>query len=283
MPTRSRGTGARGLSVINDMPSDLFVMFSTAPGNKAEDGAAGSRNSPFAEAFLKHINSTEPLSIMAAHVTSETLNLTDQRQRPFYRGSIISDIYYSLNPTRAPGQTAQVTPAPVATHAPRPEPQPAPKPPRERQPRVPKEITPAHLHTIGVSIGSSFADPALILTVYGTYSPIRHLFIQLGLDVGFLSVYDEVQSYYSIYPFTHVGSFLPIKNIGGLYAGLGVGYMTGQYIFSRGNTPADINIFATDFFTGFNFLNIIDISYTLRTDFKSASNKLTVGYTYRFK
>jgi len=58
---------------------------------------------------LKHIKSTEPLTIMAGHVTNETLSLTGQRQRPFYRGSIISDVYYSLNP-RKPDQTAVVVP-----------------------------------------------------------------------------------------------------------------------------------------------------------------------------
>jgi len=98
LPTAGRGGGGRGLAMIRDVPSDLFVMFSTSPGNKADDGAAGKRNSPFAEAFLKYIKSNEPLSLMAVDVTQETLNLTEQRQRPFHRGSMISEKYYSLNP-----------------------------------------------------------------------------------------------------------------------------------------------------------------------------------------
>jgi hypothetical protein len=106
LPTAGRGGGGRGLAMIRDVPSDLFVMFSTAPGNKADDGAAGKRNSPFAEAFLKYIKSNEPVYQMAIDVTQETLKLTDQRQRPFQRGSIISEKYYSLNP-----QTVQPTPS----------------------------------------------------------------------------------------------------------------------------------------------------------------------------
>jgi tetratricopeptide (TPR) repeat protein len=72
-------------------------MFSTAAGDVAADGK-GSRNSPFAEAFLKHIDSPEPLVLMASEVISETMARTNNTQRPFSRGSIISDKRYSLNP-----------------------------------------------------------------------------------------------------------------------------------------------------------------------------------------
>jgi len=118
LPSSGRGGGGRGLAIVSEPPSDLFIMFSTAPGNKADDGAAGKRNSPFAEAFLKHIMSTEPVYQMAIDVTQETLNLTGQRQRPFQRGSIISEKYYSLNPEAVipapqPVQTVQPTPQPV--------------------------------------------------------------------------------------------------------------------------------------------------------------------------
>jgi hypothetical protein len=116
LPTNSRGSGTRGLSVVRQVP-DLFIMFSTAPGEKADDGV-GKRNSPFAEAFLKYIRSTEPLQITAAHIFNETLSLTGGRQRPYHSGSIISDAYYSLNPSATPFVTpvpAQPTPAPVVT------------------------------------------------------------------------------------------------------------------------------------------------------------------------
>jgi hypothetical protein len=128
LPAAGRGGGGRGLAMIREVPSDLFVMFSTAPGDKADDGAAGKRNSPFAEAFLKYIKSNEPVYQMAIDVTQETLSLTGQRQRPFQRGSIISEKYYSLNPQAgqaatqpaqsAPAQNpapAAITPAPVVT------------------------------------------------------------------------------------------------------------------------------------------------------------------------
>jgi len=81
---------------ISDVPPDLFIMYSTAYGKPALEGD-GKRNSPFIEAFLKHIMSTEPLSLMASDVISETRSITGGRQIPDYQGSIISEKYYSLN------------------------------------------------------------------------------------------------------------------------------------------------------------------------------------------
>jgi tetratricopeptide (TPR) repeat protein len=102
LPSSSRGAESRGLAAIQDVPGDFFVMFSTAAGDVAADGK-GKRNSPFAEAFLKHIASSEPVVMMASDVAGETMRLTNNQQRPLSRGSIISDKYYSLNRERSGG------------------------------------------------------------------------------------------------------------------------------------------------------------------------------------
>jgi formylglycine-generating enzyme required for sulfatase activity len=115
LPATTRRSSTRGLAVINDVPADLFVMFSTAPGETAIDGQ-GKRNSPFAEAFLKNIESKEGLLYMAADVMRDTATLTENMQQPFFRGSIVSEKYYSLNR----GGTPQAQAAPPA---PRPAPQ----------------------------------------------------------------------------------------------------------------------------------------------------------------
>jgi formylglycine-generating enzyme required for sulfatase activity len=86
-------------------------MFSTAPGETALDGQ-GKRNSPFAEAFLKNVNSREGLLYMAADVMRDTATLTGNLQQPFFRGSIVSDKYYSLNRAGTP-QVAQPAPRPA--------------------------------------------------------------------------------------------------------------------------------------------------------------------------
>jgi len=168
------------------------------------------------------------------------------------------------------------------------EPEPAQPPPVAQTEAPPEPTAPdtgraARLNTLGVSIGSSFADPLLIASVHGTFSPLRNLFLGLGFDIGMISGIDGAKSYYSLYPFARIGYFLPFKEKGGWYAGAGVGYMTGKYTFYGGDAPVSVSVFAADFTMGFNLWNMLDISYTLRTNFKSVNNKVTAGYTHRFK
>ena len=40
---------------------------------------------------------------------------------------------------------------------------------------------------------------------------------------------------------------------------------------------------AMDFGMGFNFGNVVDLSYTLRTNFETLSNKVSLGFVYRFR
>jgi len=139
---------------------------------------------------------------------------------------------------------------------------------------------PARFWSAGVSVGTSFTEPWVIGTVRATIAPLRHSFLELGFDYGMVSIIADVESYYSMYPFAHYAFFLPFPKGGGWYAGAGGGLMLAEYIFPEIKIP--VQIFALDITTGINLWNMLDIAYTLRTDFKSANNKLTVGYTYRF-
>jgi TolB-like protein len=146
-----------------------------------------------------------------------------------------------------------------------------------------RKTDPAKLWTIGVSVGSSFSAPWFIGTVHGTIAPFKNIFLELGCDVGLVAGDERVTEYYSVYPYAHIAYFLPFGDKGGWYAGLGAGFMMAFYTFDVG--PHDpINIFALDAITGVNLWNFLDISYTIRarTDFTGASNKLSVGFTYRF-
>jgi len=140
---------------------------------------------------------------------------------------------------------------------------------------------PSKFWSIGVSAGTSFAAPWAIGTVHGTIAPFRNSFLELGIDYGMISQVADAEQYYSLYPFIHASYFRPFKKSGGWYAGAGCGYMIGKYTFPEGDIP--INIFAADVTAGINIGNIIDISYTARSNFKSVNHKLAVGYTYRFK
>ena len=165
-----------------------------------------------------------------------------------------------------------------------------------RQPKEPKAVEPetdnnARLWTLGVSVGSAFTTPLMIGTLHGTIAPVRNFFLNIGCDFGMVTPYTNVD-YYSIYPFVHAAGFVPFTNKGGWYAGAGVGVMIVSYEFNSISWDSDgrygsgsywDTIYAVDLITGFNIGNFFDISYTLRTNFKGASNKLSAGFVYRFK
>jgi len=96
---RSMEDTSRLIRPVQVNTPDLFIFYSASSGTIAYDSAQGRKNSPFVIAFLKHIKSTEPLTVMVGHVITETINLTERKQRPDYRGSMSgNNIYYTLNP-----------------------------------------------------------------------------------------------------------------------------------------------------------------------------------------
>jgi hypothetical protein len=150
-------------------------------------------------------------------------------------------------------------------------------PPAERN----KATDATRLWTVGASVGTSFAAPWIIGTVRGTLSPWRYSFFEIGFDAGFLSGDGDV-GHLSLSPFAHFAFFVPFESgKGGLYAGVGGAYMYTKYTFPQGEI--DGNFFMADVTTGFIILNSLIISYTLRTNFATVSNKLAVGYVFRFK
>jgi len=136
-------------------------------------------------------------------------------------------------------------------------------------------------NTLGVSAGSCFTDPLMVITVHGSYSPMRHLFAELGCDFGFISAYEDVEGFFHIYPFARLGFFAPFREKGGFFIGAGGGYQMVSYVFSYGQ--AGEQVFGVNAVAGINLGNVFTVSYTLSTDFGSASHKIAMGYTYRFK
>jgi hypothetical protein len=148
--------------------------------------------------------------------------------------------------------------------------------------------------TVGFSAGTSFvADPLAIITVHGTYSPLRNFFVGAGVDFGFISsTLDTSMTYWSVYPFVNIGAFVPFENKsskGGWYIGAGIGYMYANYTFEFGedNGTAAINAFVPlELFTGFNIGNFINISLSMRksdfSDLAPNSIKLSIGIVKRF-
>ncbi|MCL2806476.1 MAG: hypothetical protein FWD26_11120 [Treponema sp.] len=142
-----------------------------------------------------------------------------------------------------------------------------------------KQKLPARYNTLGASVGTSFTDPLIIATLHGSYAFFDHFFAEVGCDFGFLSIYDDVERFFCLYPFVNAGFFMPINRVFAVYASIGAGYMFGSYTFSYGKV--DVNIFAINFTAGVNLFNFLNISYTLRTNFNKSSNKFAIGYVYR--
>jgi len=155
----------------------------------------------------------------------------------------------------------------------------------------------AKLNTIGVSFGSTINPIPFILTIHGTFAPIKNSFLELGMDVGW-GIYggdyhnnhpdhDDNDEYFSMYPFANYAFFLPFprmksgKRIGGWYAGAGLGVIFKNWTFYDVGSIWD-TAFAVNIITGIN-LWFIDISYTFTTDFNNYIHKLSIGYVYRFK
>jgi hypothetical protein len=109
--SRSRSIGSRGLAVLslNDTRiSGNKIVYSTAAGKTAADGAAGSRNSPFAEAFLHHIKSPQTFDDAFIDIRDETFRLTRGEQEPYSMGTFAVKSY-SLNPAAVGRQQVSVT------------------------------------------------------------------------------------------------------------------------------------------------------------------------------
>ena len=141
---------------------------------------------------------------------------------------------------------------------------------------------PANFWSIGVSAGSSFAAPWIITTLRGTIAPWRHMFFDIGFDLGLASgARDDVETYLSMFPYLHAAYYYPLKKFS-LYAGGGFGLFIPRYSFPDGKTWQE-NIFTVNLIAGVNILDFLDISYTLRTSFTAISNKIAAGFTYRFK
>jgi len=82
------------IRVIPRQPTDMFLFYSTSSGQFADDGTT--RNSPFAASFLKHVNSKEPLPLLAIDIARETLTSTSQRQAPVYESHIYNNKNYTI-------------------------------------------------------------------------------------------------------------------------------------------------------------------------------------------
>jgi len=279
---RGRG-GSRGLSVVSNQPADSILVYATSAGSVAADGEG--RNGLFTSQLLKNIKTPGMEVSELFRVTGADVSQASNRQQiPAIYNQFFGKAYFIPPVTPQPISEPQ----PVETAMPVPiQPVPAqPVPVQPVSPAVPegpdKKRDPdkaTKLWSVGVSLGTTLSAPWFVGTVSGTLAPLKYSFLDLGVDIGLVSGYADVD-YYSLYPFVHYAFFYPTNDMLSLYAGAGAGYMLASYQFPEGEIKE--NTFAVDFNTGVIIFNMLNISYTLRTNFESASNKVSVGYVKRF-
>ena len=268
-------SGSRGLSIVSNQPADSIVVYATSAGATAADG--NGRNGLFTGHLLENmripeLEITEVFRLTMGDVARDSGN----QQRPAVYNQFYGTAYLGAvqSGQTAPDQRARPEPLPLPSPA-------RPADPKERQTKERPTDTAAKLWTVGASVGTSFTYPLLVTTIRGTIAPFKYSFLELGIDGGFFSKGSDV-GHNSVHPFAHLAFFYPFTKSLGFYAGAGGGCMIAAFNFS-GSDKLPVNIPAADFNAGLNLFGMIDLSYTFRTDFKNTGNKVSVGYTYRFK
>ena len=275
-------SGTRGLTIVSKQPADSIIVFATSAGQRASDGEG--RNGLFTKELLNNLKTPGlDISEVFRRTGADVAAISNRQQVPAVYNQFFGIAYLGAGASvtivqgAAPSQPS-AAPAAQSPAAPAPIPVKPPKPPKE--PRAPIASDPAtRLWSVGASVGSSFADPWVIGTVRGTIAPFNYVFFELGVDLGFVSGVKDV-GYYSFYPYAHATYYRPLAEKVGIYAGAGGGYLIAKYSYSGKDFP--VNIFAMDATAGVSLFNMLDISYTFRTNFKNVSNKVSVGYFYRF-
>ena len=116
----SRAVGTRGLAVLaadDYRVAGNKVVYSTMAGRTAADGVPGSRNSPFAQAFITNIKNPESFDDVFLDIANETMRLTRGDQQPYAMGSFAVKSY-ALNPLPPAPPPAATAVAPTETAAP---------------------------------------------------------------------------------------------------------------------------------------------------------------------
>jgi len=251
-------SGTRGLTVVSRQPADSIVVYATSAGQKASDGDG--RNGLFTAQLISNL-ATPGLEVneVFKRTGQDVAKASNNQQIPAIYSQFFGTAFLGEKPVDfqgiiIPGATVVIGGV--------------------------KEKEPTKFWSVGASVGTSFVEPWLIGTIRGTIAPVKYSFLELGVDAGFLTNNKEV-GYLSFYPFVHAAFFWPfINDKVAAYAGAGGGFLWASYSFPEGKYSG--NTFALDAVAGINLFNMIDISYTLRTNFTNLISKVSAGYTYRF-
>ncbi len=107
MGTRSGAIG-KGLAA-QESGAGTIISYSTQPGNVALDGT-GKRNSPFAEALVKHLPSEgRDLSSVLVKVRNDVMTATAKRQVPWEHSALTNELVLAQRSAEAPPKVVEKT------------------------------------------------------------------------------------------------------------------------------------------------------------------------------
>jgi len=258
-------SGTRGLSIVNRQPADSIIVYSTSAGQMASDGDG--RNGLFTSQLINNL-ATPGLEVKEVfnRTGADVARVSNNQQIPAIYSQFFGTAFLGETPVGFEGYIIQPPGTTVIITGDR----------KTKEPEATK------FWSIGASIGSSFAAPWLIGTVHGTIAPWKYSFFEVGFDIGFVPLEKEINGYYSLYPFAHYAFFWPFTDKIGIYAGAGGGMYFVSYKIKGLDDYSD-KFFAAGFTAGLKLFDMLDVSYTLRTNFGGISHKVSAGYCYRFK
>ena len=97
MQVASRGV-SRGLAPIN-VSEGTLISYATKDGQTAADGV-GSKNSPFTQALLEHLNDPQDIAVVLRKVRERVMKITGGKQQPWEYGSLTGGelVLSAINP-----------------------------------------------------------------------------------------------------------------------------------------------------------------------------------------
>ncbi|MCL2066702.1 MAG: caspase family protein [Treponema sp.] len=256
-------SGSRGLAIVSRQPADSIIVYATSAGQRASDGEG--RNGLFTSQLLNNL-ATPGIDVAEVfrRTGADVAGASGMEQVPAVYSQFFGTAYLGETPTDL-DHNAIAGSRPIIIYG------------GERE----RERDPAHFWSVGASVGSSFAAPWLIASLHGTIAPMKYSFIELGFDYGMVTGEGNVD-YFSLYPFAHLVFYWPFTGQLGIYAGAGGGLLIVSYKFDGDDEYSD-NIPIAALTAGVKILDMISVSYSLRTNFDGISHKASVGYNYRFK
>ena len=149
---------------------------------------------------------------------------------------------------------------------------------------------PAYFNSLGLAIGTTgnLVSPAFLVSAKLTFSLFAHTFFEAGSDFGLAHGEWDVKGvqYLSIAPYLHVNAFQAQPPLG-IYVGIGGGANLSRYTYPSESRidPVTVNTWVLDVAAGLLCMfthSVIDIRWTLKTNFKGVDSRFTLGYSYRF-